>query len=136
MKFVMLWVQTNAPAEVYIKYWEKGNKTKIYTTEKVKTEKSNAFAAHIACDSVDYSKNYEYELYIDNNPISFDYPFEFQTPKFWQWREDPPTIRIAIGSCAFINDEHYDRPGRPYDCDYHIFRAIMIRNQTYAMVRR
>jgi alkaline phosphatase D len=42
----------------------------------------------------------------------------------WQWRTDPPTVRIATGSCAYINEPRYDRPGTPYGGDYEIFDTI------------
>jgi alkaline phosphatase D len=42
----------------------------------------------------------------------------------WQWRTDPPEFSAAFGSCAYINDEPYDRPGKPYGSDYGIFTAI------------
>ena len=35
--------------------------------------------------------------------------------------EDPPDLKIALGSCAFINEEKYDRPGDPYGGNYEIF---------------
>ena len=35
-----------------------------------------------------------------------------------------PTLRIAIGSCAYIKDPDYDRPGKGYGSDYQIFQII------------
>jgi alkaline phosphatase D len=42
----------------------------------------------------------------------------------WRWRGAPPDFRFVIGSCAYINDLPYDRPGEPYGGEYGIFEAI------------
>ena len=46
----------------------------------------------------------------------------------WQWRvkesDEMPPFKIAFGSCAYINDEPFDRPGNPYGGGYEIFRSI------------
>jgi alkaline phosphatase D len=42
----------------------------------------------------------------------------------WRFRTDPPDFRAAVGSCAYINDAPYDRPGEPYGGGYQIFRSI------------
>jgi alkaline phosphatase D len=56
--------------------------------------------------------------------VARSYPLTFQTQPMWRWRSDPPPLRAAFGSCAYINDPPYDRPGDPYGGDYAIFRAI------------
>lgn len=48
----------------------------------------------------------------------------FRTQVLWQWRTDPPTVRIAAGSCAYMNDFKYDRPGKPYGGGEEIFDTI------------
>ena len=48
----------------------------------------------------------------------------FRTQPLWQWRTDPPTVRIATGSCHYLNDGHFDRPGKPYGGGYEIFDTI------------
>lgn len=48
----------------------------------------------------------------------------FRTQPLWQWRSDPPTLRIAAGSCAYLNDGRFDRPGKPYGGGEDIFDRI------------
>jgi alkaline phosphatase D len=48
----------------------------------------------------------------------------FRTQTHWQWRSDPPTQRIVAGSCAYMNDYKYDRPGKPYGGGEAIFDTI------------
>ncbi|MEO7742990.1 MAG: alkaline phosphatase D family protein [Usitatibacter sp.] len=52
----------------------------------------------------------------------------FRTQVHWQYRTDPPTVRIATGSCAYLNDNKYDRPGKPYGGGEGIFDTIAATN--------
>jgi len=56
--------------------------------------------------------------------VQLDYPTEFQTQPLWQWRTEPPNFRVALGSCAYVNEDPFDRPGKPYGGDYQIFTAM------------
>ena len=52
------------------------------------------------------------------------YPLKFQSQTLWQWREDPPPFKLVIGSCAYVNDPPYDRPGKGYGDGFEIFNTI------------
>lgn len=120
----MLWAQTKSEAKVQIAYWPKGKPTEKHLTNTVKTQKQDGFTAHLLADEVQPGNRYEYELRINDQAVKLDYPTEFQTQTLWQWRTDPPKFSLAVGSCAYINEEAYDRPGNPYGGDYQIFTSI------------
>lgn len=125
MKEVLLWVQTKKPAKVKFVYHEKSNPKVKFTTEEVLTSKDKAYTAKILADQVLPGKKYVYELFIDSKKVEVSYPLEFQSQKLWQHRTDPPDFSVATGSCAYINDPEYDRPGKPYgDKDGKIFTSI------------
>ena len=48
----------------------------------------------------------------------------FKTQVLWQWRTDPPTTRIVAGSCNYLNDFRFDRPGPSYGAGEEIFDNI------------
>lgn len=126
MKEVLIWVQTQKPAQVQIKYWEKGsdaNKS-IHLSSSISTQKSQANIARIIADEVSMGKKYTYEVWVDNKKVNFDYPLEFQTQALWQYRTDPPNFQFVVGSCNYINEEATDRPGRPYGGADEIYKAI------------
>jgi alkaline phosphatase D len=50
--------------------------------------------------------------------------YEFTTQELWQWRKDAPDFSIAFGSCAYVNDTEFDRPGKPYGQSDSIFNII------------
>lgn len=124
MMETMLWVQTNAPADVQIIYWDMKNPTEKKYTEITKTKKSDGYTAHLLADEVQPGKKYEYQLRINGQPIELNYPTIFQTQTLWQWRTDPPAFKVALGSCSYVGETEYDRPGSPYGGGYEIFTTI------------
>ncbi|MEM8887435.1 MAG: alkaline phosphatase D family protein [Bacteroidota bacterium] len=123
MREVMLWVQTNGTAIVQIEY-SAGEGSPTYRTPAYQTRQDQAFTAHLIADQVLPGTTYSYKLFINGKEVQRPYDMVFQTPPLWQWRTDPPEFSIAMGSGTYINDEAYDRPGRPYGADYRIFESI------------
>ncbi len=124
MMEVLLWVQTKQEATVAFEYWETTSPKTIFKTDFVRTEKGSGFTAKGIADKVLPGRTYQYRLVIDNKPVTLPYPTEFKTQTLWQWRTDPPPFSMATGSCAYTNDEPYDRPGKPYGADSQIFTSI------------
>lgn len=120
----MLWVQTNAPAKVQFTYWDVEAPDKKMKTETFQTRKQDGYTAHLVADEVQPGKKYAYNLIINGLRAELDYPTTFQTQTLWQWRTDPPTFKMALGSCSYVNETMYDRPGNPYGGDYQIFSSI------------
>ncbi|MEO0339443.1 MAG: alkaline phosphatase D family protein [Bacteroidota bacterium] len=124
MKEVLLWVQTKEAATVHFAYWPQGQTDNIAYTGKKQTSKNQAFVAKLIADQVEPGQRYDYDLYINDQKIELDYPTTFQTQTLWQWRTDPPDFTIALGSCLYINEPKYDRPGTPYGGEYEILESI------------
>ena len=115
MREVQIWVQTKSSASVHIRYWEENIETPdTFQTEIILTNKQQAYTAKLLADEVLPDKTYSYELYINNQRVPFEYDLTFQTQPLWQWRTDPPAFKFALGSCAYINETRFDRPGKPY----------------------
>lgn len=124
MKEVLLWVQTTQPAAAQFAYWDLENPQDTFLTVEKATSAGEAFTARLIADRVEPGRRYGYQLRINGEPLLFTYPTEFQAQALWQWRTDPPDFTVAAGSCFYVNEERYDRPGRPYGSDYEILTAI------------
>jgi alkaline phosphatase D len=61
-------------------------------------------------------------LLINGKPT--EYGGEFTTKLLWQWRKPAPDFSFLAGSCSYINDPAYDRPGTPYGSNDSIFLAM------------
>ena len=124
MREVMLWVQTTEPASVQFAYWPLENSDQKSRTEVYQTVKEEAFTAHLVADELEPGTEYAYQLWINGQPIALPTLSYFTTQPLWQWRTDPPNFHFVLGSCAYINEPEYDRPGTPYGADYQIFESI------------
>ncbi|GJM35263.1 MAG: alkaline phosphatase [Saprospiraceae bacterium] len=124
MREVLLWVQTKEAAEVHFEYWEDSKPKVVHTTDKIQTNKQEAFTAKLIADQLEPGKTYEYRLHINGKLVELPYPMVFHTQPLWQWRTDPPPFRIALGSCAYTNEPKYDRPGTAYGGSNKIFQSI------------
>jgi alkaline phosphatase D len=121
---VALWVQTKAAAQVQFRFWELDTPGRKRKTALVKTEKKNAFATTVLVDSLLPGKKYAYEVLINDKVQKLDYPLQFQTQALWQFRSDPPDFSFAVGSCAYVNEPFWDRPGKSYGDSMLIFKTI------------
>ena len=124
MQEVLLWVQTQERANVHFEYYEIDNPKVKFSTDKIETEKKNGYVAKLIADQVIPGKKYKYEVYINNYKIERNYAMEFQTQELWKWRTDPPDVKFVIGSCSYINEPKFDRPGKPYGSNFEIFNSI------------
>ena len=124
MQEVLLWVQTEERANVHFEYYEIDNPKVKFSTDKIETEKKNGYVAKLIADQVIPGKKYKYEVYVNNYKIERNYAMEFQTQELWKWRTDPPDVKFIIGSCSYINEPKFDRPGKPYVSNFEIFNSI------------
>ncbi|WP_128543983.1 alkaline phosphatase D family protein [Larkinella soli] len=125
MREVLIWAQTVKPARVKVQYWEQGAPARKFSTEEVLTSAKTAHTAKLVADRLLPGKRYDYEVFIDGRKAPVSYPLTFQSQPLWQWRTDPPAFRFALGSCTYISEEQFDRPGRAYGEGYEIFDAIV-----------
>lgn len=119
---VMIWVQTEGPATVQIVYQDADGRA--FTTEKVSTEARTAFTAKLIANQVQPGQHYTYRVLINGEAVILPYPTEFTAQAIWRWRQDPPDFSVALGSCTYINEPAYDRPGEGYGSEYEIFTAV------------
>jgi alkaline phosphatase D len=73
---------------------------------------------------LDMGAAYEYSVTIDGTPVTRDWPFTFTTAAQWEWRTPPPDFKFLFGTCAYLNDEPYDRPGTPYGKGTTLFKHM------------
>lgn len=72
----------------------------------------------------DLEPGQRYTYVVQNNGRSISDTLSLITQPLWQYRTDPPTVKLALGSCTYINEPAYDRPGKPYGGGYEIFTSI------------
>lgn len=124
MREACVWVQAKSAVKVKMNYWNIKEPAKIFSTDEKRTIKSDGFTAKLTAVNLEPGNIYKYSIIVNGKPVSFPYELKFQTQKLWQWREDAPEFNFAAGSCIYVNEEAYDRPGTPYGSDYKIMTSI------------
>lgn len=124
MREAMIWVQTIQPALVQVRYHDIDSPKVVRWSPPVTTTSTAACTGHLLLDQVFPGRTYLYSVWINKKEVSLAFPTRFHTPPLWQWRTDPPVIRILAGSCVYANDSAYDRPGKPYGKDTQIFSTM------------
>lgn len=123
-----IWLQTKKACRVEIRFWKQGKPETARLSETFRTNEDGDFIARFKLSRLEFGTFYDYEIYLDGQRVPLAYNTTFQSQKMWRWRlkedEEIPPFRIAFGSCAYINDKDYDRPGNPYGGGYEIFQAI------------
>lgn len=128
MREVALWVQTVQPADVKFVYWDLANPSERFETAEVRTTEEDVYAVELTAELLEPGRKYGYEVHVDGQAVSRPWELEFQTQSLWQWRGDPPDFRFVIGSCFYVNEPQYDRPGEPYGAGHEILSAIRATN--------
>jgi alkaline phosphatase D len=133
MREVMLWVQTKQPGRVQIRYVEQGTQAPVMLTAEVTTSQATVNTAHLIADQVQPGKRYTYEVLVNGRPVKLPYATTFQTQALWQFRTDPPNFTFALGSCTYVNEPPYDRPGPAYGDGYGIFTSIAAKKPDFML---
>ncbi len=133
MTETVVWLQSKTPAKVYLKYWKQGETKSLSQTKTIQTVEENDHIARFIISNLAFGTRYEYEVYLDNRKLKVDYPLQFQTQQMWRWRGDPPNFKFAFGSCSYVNDPPFDRPGKPYGSGMEIFQTIADRKPDFML---
>lgn len=87
---------------------------------------SGSFDRPFRFDLVDLTPNteYDYDVLLDGAVVETGGPLRFKTLAQWRFRQQPADLVVAIGSCAYVNDQPFDRPGKAYGGSSIIFERI------------
>jgi alkaline phosphatase D len=118
-----VWIEVSPEVKtVSLQYNKKGD-VKTIKTILYKGELGNEFnPLYFTVGGLDFNTTYEYKIWINGKATAK--AGEFTTKDLWQWRKQPPEFSFLTGSCAYVNQPVYDRPGKPYGGDSSIFETM------------
>jgi alkaline phosphatase D len=119
-----IWMQCLGPCSARLEYWAIDRPDSILRTPIQDSEARLAHAMDFVMDQVVPGTTYGYRPVVNGRPVDVGQPLTFRTQSLWKHRTDPPSFSVALGSCAYVNEPAYDRPGRAYGDGYGIFDAI------------
>jgi len=126
----MIWAEVGLDVNVIqINYWEKGKKDSFQSVypsgiDAEAMDNTPFYPVKFELNDLKMNTTYEYQVIINETPVQFKYPLSFTTKDLWEWRKPAPDFSFLTGSCAYINDTEYDRPGKPYGNDPKIFLTM------------
>lgn len=113
-------------AVIKLEYWDQKNPAQKKTKYSDPINQNKTHTYHFKIADLLPGTSYQYRYSADNSNYP-DKTYSFRTQPLWQYRTDPPAFRVAAGSCAYINETDFDRPGKPYGSDYFIFDTIVTK---------
>jgi len=125
---VQVWVQSKFNANMSIRYWKKGSPDSSWTSASIKTTEKGGFTAKLRAENLDPGTEYKFIVLQNGREVELDYNCKFTTQELWHYRKDPEAFRLALGSCVYVNEEEFDRPGKGYGGDYQVFESIRSSN--------
>jgi alkaline phosphatase D len=120
MRSALIWVQSDGATQAWVKYRTPGGKW--LNTDKQPLTAAQHFTGHLPVTALEPGQHYEYQVMFDNKPAAGT--LSFNTQPLWQWRSEPPPFTVLTGSCLYINETKYDRPGKPYGGEYGILKSM------------
>jgi alkaline phosphatase D len=119
-----VWVQCKESSHVQLSYWPADQIKTIKTTMPVVTASDHAHTAHLVAGELMPGTTYQYEIWVNGKKLKANNEQTFKTPAVWKYRGNAPDFDFVAGSCFYINEEAFDRPGKPYGGDYKILQSI------------
>ncbi|MEC8758256.1 MAG: alkaline phosphatase family protein, partial [Bacteroidota bacterium] len=131
LRDVRIWIQTEAAGTAHIECRPAASDAKdgsdILRSLPRDLVPTSAHTATFDLGGLEPGTAYTYEVILNGQATSEGLDpdvLRFETQPLWQYRFDPPAFTLAVGSCSYINETEYDRPGTPYGGGYSIFNTI------------
>ena len=131
MKEAAIWLQTDKPSKVQIKFWDTKNPVKKLYTKIVETDKEMANTVQVALEDLEINTEYEFIILLNNVAVKPKYEQKLKTKDLWKYRTDAFDFSFVTGSCNYVNETKYDRPGTPYDGEHQIFEQMAERKADF-----
>ncbi len=128
-----IWLQTTGSATVFLEYVDSARLAPPRRTASVITRAEDAYTAAFTLAPLEPGTRYYYKVFLNGGVVALSDTLTFRTQPLWKWRTAPPDFRFAVGSCAYINDPAYDRPGEPYGGEYGIFDQIAAQKPDFML---
>jgi alkaline phosphatase D len=127
---VLIWVETEGAREVKLRVTPAdqsaglGASAQEFSPSFTTRGSGGTLIAHFTPGPLAMGAAFEYAILLDGVAQAQPSPTRFRTKRQWEWRNAPPDFSFLTGSCAYLNDPTYDRPGQPYGGPTEIFQHM------------
>jgi alkaline phosphatase D len=114
-----LWTQSDRAARITVEFHPEGDERSVRRVEG-SARADDDYVTQLRMSGLKPGTRYAYRVLVDGRR---ERTGTFATQRLWQFREEPPDLALAFGSCAYVNDD-FSRPGGPWGGDFGIFDSI------------
>lgn len=128
-----IWAELAKDEKAVLTYWKKGENrvgSKALANYSYDAAIQGMNVVHFDCTGLEVNTTYEYELKVGNVVADTG---SFTTKELWQWRKPAPDFSFLTGSCSYMNQPQYDRPGKPYGGDSSIYSTMARENAAFML---
>lgn len=127
MREVAIWVQVEQAQMVYFNCIDSLSCESVQ--DSLYTDFESAFTAQFIAKMLVPGRKYYYSITAGEDTAFGD----FQTQNLWNNTEQNRSIRFAMGSCAYFNDEVYDLKGEAFGKGNEIFSQILTTKPSFML---
>ncbi len=132
LRTARIWAELDVDAKsASIRYWKKGIPDKKWSKKFQVDDDADFKPVQLEIGGLEMNTTYQYAIVVNN--IATGFGGEFTTKDLWQFRKPAPDFNFLAGSCTYINEPIYDRPGKPYGGDSSIFELMAKEKASFMM---
>ena len=136
LRNIQVWVMTaGAEDDVVVNFWEASNENaggmarKMTMPDYAVNNPSGYNILKFECGGLEPGTAYKYRVRAKQaDGKTQTRTGQFKTQTLFQWRQDAPDVHFITGSCLYMNEPKYDRPGKPYGGDSSILMPMAGEN--------
>ncbi len=123
MRSAKLWIETIPGSEIHLDFVDS---SESIAYEKHQIQKYGFVYTVYEVYGLEPGTTYSYQISVAQPKADAAKVLEgnIKTADLWAYRKPAPDITFLTGSCAYINEEKYDRPGKPYGGSPEIFETM------------
>lgn len=124
LRTAQIWCEVEKGTNPELVFWKLGAESRKINLKPEVFKKFGYRICKFYLTGLDFNTVYEYELLVGNKKKEKPVRGKFKTQDLWQYRKPAGDFSFLAGSCAFVNEGVYDRPGKPYGGDSVIFKTM------------
>ena len=112
----LIWIQTDTSGPIEVMYQKSGSDH--WNVVDALVREDDHYTHTFRLEQLEPGTEYHYQ-------VGHSTTYHFKTQQDWAYKTEPPAFTVAAGSCVYVNDPPYDRPGKAYGQGTEIFNSIM-----------